>query len=462
MSSIRVSHTDTTTKIHIGSGSGDLPLYLLSGEKEAGFIVRREKVEKWYYQSISVSDNERCITSDFIDIIPFLEITTTLRSSALSLIREVAQSLVALPANSLKTNGGFIETWRLFFIRGGGLLILPEQLSKVINHSVEQEERQLHFLRYLSPKVIPPFALSFQLTQFLYLAVAQVAPFESEVVKANKWRPIPLTLSHPELSSSTASWIDKTLTLSEERQREIASSAYSSEENLKWFIDESSSLEWQFSPLTQQKETKEQLETFCAHQERRYKRRLFLKKRGALILSIGIFVAILLSVGGKLLYNSMQKPPTSTMSASEVVMEFFNARNALDLQRMDTTLARSVKNPYQLEISSLFVTSQMRRAYEGVEAFVPANRWVEEGMGALQEGSTIYGYAHVELQEIKENHYIATYTFYSPIDESHIGQTYERVGITLTDKKGYFQIAEFTILESVELEPLLITHSNSE
>ena len=459
------------TKIRIGDSAGELPRHLLAGEKMCGYTVRKEVVEPWHWLTVSSFDGERHIICDPIDIMAFTEIAHTLRPQALALVRELASALLRLPAGFVHPAGGFIETWRIFFIREGGFLILPEQLSQVILLSVEDEDRKLHHLRYLKPQVAPPFGLCHQCAQFLYLAATGIAPYASEEVKGDRWRHVPLSLGFTSLDERSAQWIDHVLSMSLEEQQQQVSAAYSAEENLSWFLEQSSELRWDLEQeivdLEQGRREHPDLDAYLAKQAKRARVKKFWRTKGALVISLAFGFVLLTYIGGSIVMRNLEAPYTAGMSAPEVISEFFEARNALDAQKMGASLARGAKNPFESEVTALFVNSRVRKAYGGSDALVRADEWVALGMPPVDESSFIYGLHGLSIEQTGPATYRAHYQLLVPtglLEEETaprlvIEQWSHTNDFTLSERRGYWEISRIDVIASHHVRTLMVETS---
>jgi len=408
------------TLIRIGDATGELPRHLMTGEKTCGYIVRNETVEPWYWISVSDREGARHIVADRIDILPFSEITESLRPRALELLRALAHAFQLVPPRFINASTGFLETWRIYMLVSGGFLLLPEQLSQIILHAADEETRHACHLDYLKPDTEGPFGLCHQFTQFLYESATGFAPYARPEVREDRWQHIPLSLGFSSLDTRTADWIDRTLALAPRIQRETVSAAYSAEQNLSWFLQETASLAWdvqgekpEFDPAQHP-----QLSIYAEALEKRARRRIFWRKRGALVTTVSVAILIVILSVGNLVHKSLQPPYTAGMSAPQVIEEFFVGRNSLDTQKMSASLVRSVKNPFDTEVTSLFVNSRIRKAYEGIDAVIQAGQWIDEGMQPIPESTVIYGTVDLKIEEIGQGTYRATYRSFSPADRA--------------------------------------------
>jgi len=457
-------HNVPSTFIHIGSSEGDLPLYLLSGEKESGFIVKHGIVSPWYYHSIIDRDGQRTIVCDAISLLACHELCDTLRDDALKRIRELAQGMTLLPTSFFDTSDGFIETWRIYFLKEGGILILPKQLSLVINHTVDQSIREAHYLRFIQSKVDPPFALIHQLTQLLYLSVMGFAPFELPIVKTTKSHHIPLALAHRSLDTPTSQFIDDVLEMSQQKQKEVAPSTYAANENLKWFVSHTEHLVWNVGPLPEDLDQVAQSDnsfaTYYEQKKKASKRHLFLRKRGPLIATIAITLIVVSLTLYSFLHTIFKAPPTTHYNQQELISYMFEARNALDMQALGDVFVRSSANPFEKEVSTLLVSSKMRQVYDNIEAVVRADVWEKQGRPPIAESAIIYGVDDLHIEQISETTFKVAYNLYVPLlqqesSSSIVQQIHQQALVFLTDKKGYWTVETFTITDS--LDPVLIT-----
>jgi hypothetical protein len=274
-------------------------------------------------------------------------------------------------------------------------------------------------------------------------------------------RHIPLTTDFTTLNRQTAEWIDFILKTKEKEQRQFVSSAYRSEENLNWFLKESENLIWdvknQSVDLEIIRKEKPQLNEYLQSSAKRVKRINFLKKRGALIATLSIsFIAILFFVLA-LLGSDKKGPILNKLNDEQTVQYFYDGLNNLDLNQMSLTLRSFTKNPFEKEVSSLFVNMQMRKFYEGKESFIQAQQWAKEDFVPLDNSLLVYGTYDLELEKFGENLFKATYKSIVPtfVDEELLFQLKEEQALLkMGKKKNYWQIENIEIVNSKNLELL--------
>jgi len=424
-----------------------LSKHLLAGEKESGYIFREGQAEQWNYHSIATIEGESYLLFEKLALIPFNAIATELRAKALPLLRSLARALQLLPSSFKSLTGGIIETWRIFFLQDESILILPHSLALLFLQTAPLEVKFDHFDLYLKPGVTAPFALVHQFTQFLYLALTTVAPYKTENVRLDRWRHLPLSLifKQPELA-----WIDEVLAMGEGEQRTTVSAAYSGQENLQWWLEKTSSLRWEdYMVLPEENRA---VQTFKEAQVKRVKRKLFWRKRGALISTLIIGGVLLLSALTTIVTKQLAPPPTAHLSPQGIIEEFIAAQDALDLEAMGAALAKGVKNPFEKESSTLFVIAKVREAYEQKNPLINAQEWLAEGRPPLGEGSFLWGNGEYSIEQIGPLTYRVTSHFFSPIEKEEGIE--ERLLITefhFINKQGYYLIDKIEVVQNKPL-----------
>ena len=111
-----------------------------------------------------------------------------------------------------------------------------------------------------------------------------------------------------------------------------------------------------------------------------------------------------------------------------------------------------VNKTFESEVSSLFVNSKVRQAYEGIDAVISPSEFKNQEEKSLLSSTNIYGVDNIEFNRINENTIEVSYEFYVPpaIEEGMTGyplQVIFRVTrFTFTDLKGYEQIESIEII----------------
>jgi len=467
------------TLVYLGEGAGDLPRHLMVGERDCGYIVRDESITPWYWDNIIDRNGDRYLTCKELHLIPFSNLFTELRPQAPALLRDLAKAFQKVPPGFVHPTNGYIETWRIFFLEGGGFLLLPTSLSNIISATISDEERFDGYGKWVKPLVEYPFGLCHQFTQFLYAAYTGFAPFAASTVRNDQWRHVPLSLGFTNANPELAKWIDDTLEMQPKEQRLIASPAYSGEENLAWWLENTKNLTQQL--LEGPKDTSATLTTnpaatlFLQQQQRRADQRVFWRKKGALVTSLGIAGIIVLSLMVNFIVKEMQPPYTKGMDPPQIIMEYYNAQNELDTQKMTASFVRGLKNPAEMEVSGLFVNSRIRLAYEGKETIIRADQWLAQNMPAVPDYAMIYGIADLTIQQLDPYRYLASFRYFGPYYDESVESNPGALGsddakssgllvseirttteFSFTDTKGYWQISAIKMVSSVPVGTTLV------
>lgn len=454
----RVIDNKEYTAICIGEVSGELPRHLLSGTQEAGYTYMNGKLEPIFYTGVRDINSKRYIIYEKLDLLIFSEIAHSLREMGKVRIVELSCALRMAGNDFLQSESGIIPTWRIFWIASGGVLLLPERISSLILYSASDEERSEHLYRYMKPNLLPPFALTHQLTQILYYSATGIAPYELPETRELQWTHIPLSLGISGLDPVMGKAIDSTLNMKLNEQRLTYSSAYSASDNLSHFESLFEGLNWNItkeSPYFEESvKSNSTLNQYMEKITKKAHNKLFFRKKGVAIIVTVVSELIVLITLVQFIIKANEPPYTSGMNQIEVVNEFFVGQNELDIEKMNASLARGVKNPFESEVSSLFVNSRVRQAYEGINSILTPLEFNSQEKRALLESTLIYGVDNLTFKEVNESTLEVSYDFYLPGLSSEERSGYpltiinKRVKFTFTHEKGYQQIESIEVLDT--------------
>lgn len=444
------------TQVFLGETSGELPRHLLIGMKECAYLVRNGERNEHYGQNITEQNRKRYLIINEEDAKPFSYLFTLEKEPALHLLLKVSEALLLLPPEFLQSGDGFIELWRIWFIGSDGILFLSRKISDTILVSIEDERRYFWSGRYRRSSVEVPFALCHQLTQLLYQILTGSAPYEEQQVRLDSYKHLPLAFFG--YQPSLAHFVDSTLAMPPRTQRIEVSAAYSTTQNVNWFIQQCGN----FNVEHIAKPELAKIENFKADQEKRVNVKQFLRKRGTLLATGLIVFIIVLSITISAIRSALAPPYTADLSAPEVIAEFFEAQNRLDGESMRAPLARGVKNPFEHEVTTLFVNSQVRQAYESFNPIVAAPLWLAKRDEPLPTGSLVYGVDEVEITASGPDSYLVTLLYYYPERQDAenanfwVGEAALTLRFSVTDVKGYIQITSIEQLKNEEVGQYLV------
>ena len=142
------------------------------------------------------------------------------------------------------------------------------------------------------------------------------------------------------------------------------------------------------------------------------------------------------------------------MDERQIIEEFFRSQNELDIQKMNASLASDVTNPFETEVSTLFVTSKMREAYEGIDSVITPEQYLDGGKDLLLDSAIIYGTDDLVIRKVDDDTYDANFEYWTSQvtqnedDPEDLVTTVKILRKTLrfdfTDTKGYLLIEAIT------------------
>ncbi len=463
------------TCMAIGPAGVDLPSYLLQGQKEPGYIlIEGQKPKPWYWEGLSVVNGKRCLYFETIHLFPITDIATKKRRSALALVRELALALSSLSFKFLDLSSNTLPLWRIWGIEEGGFLILPQDLADLFASCAEEDVRYGMGSAWVHHGLHTPFALCDQMVQLLYYAAMGFPPFEALETREDGFRALPLALSALPLAQKSTHFIDATLRLSLSKQRE-ASGNMESQNALAWFVQATKSLEWNLenrneTPTYEAMREAPTSAVFLENQKKRSNRSIFWRQKGWIVISVAFAVTMVVWFATGRIKEALAPPYTAGMAAEQVIEEYYISQNELDLQKMEASLAKKVKNPAAMEVTNLFVSRQTRQAYEGITTQIDPNTWIEQGKPDLLEGTFLYGVADVRVRALDSQNYEAVSVLYSPYpyfedqEETMVKEgeivifRYEQVQLFSVgiSKRGWLEITSLDNKELRRLENLRI------
>ncbi|OJF76192.1 MAG: hypothetical protein BKP49_08580 [Treponema sp. CETP13] len=148
--------------------------------------------------------------------------------------------------------------------------------------------------------------------------------------------------------------------------------------------------------FSQEQKTKIQqnVKKFAKYQENAIKRKRFVRKHLiAIIISI-MMILILISIANSIIKGNLSKPTTQGMSASQVVETLYEGISTINIDKVESTgTTKAVKN-FSESLSTIFVTQQMRVAYEHVTPYLTPQQWLNT---TNPSDNAIYGLSHLKI-----------------------------------------------------------------
>lgn len=413
------------TCILLGDESMQPPKHMMQGEKQKGILHIDGEDRSWNWDGLCTIEGKRYVYFDHMDIDPFDTIASKHRDKALELVTTLARVLSHQKEDFVSPLVGLFTTWRVFIVEGGrGILILPADLGDLISIYMGNDERQSGHGCYVKRGTEEGFAMIRQWAQFLYYALTGIRPYEDEVIRDAGYNEIPLEVYRkelfPDIDDKTLGFIGFILHAKEREQRDIMGNR-KGHENLEWFASKASSLSWDV-PKADDGELKEKARIIASTGEvqklmdgirRSAGRRNFWRAKGTLIIIVSIIAVLLGSVAFTMISGALEPPQTRDLGQEEIIHAFYDAQNDLNVDLMQTA-TKGCSAPQEVEVISLYVTTQTRSAYEGIRPLVGVDDWIEAGRPAISSTCYIYGVTDIRATETGENTWHVDATYYSP------------------------------------------------
>ncbi len=450
--------------ITIAPQDAQLPAFLLSGEKKPSYLYDGERLIPWYWHGFSVVDGMRVLTFDPLDLFPFVDLATTRRADALNLVRKASEALSLADSSFLSLFSGTIALWRLWITGDGKILILSDDLGDLFASVASEEERYFNLASWVHHNIHPAFSLIDQMVSLLYYSATGTPPFFSKQVREDSFRHVPMAHLQTDLDPTTATFIDSALSMGMKQMRSIAGNK-KPQEALSAFLEASETLQWNLENRSERADFSTLLVdaravNFVAAQEKRANRKAFWRRHGWCIISASIGIILVATFIGGRIKSALAPPYTAEYTPIEIIEAYYQGINDLDIIAMDEPLARKVKNPFSMEVTSLFVTRQTRQAYEQINVHVNPQEWIDGGKQPIDPNLFIYGVSDLEITALSESEYAVTATYWSPFsDEEDQLKSYTHTlqqSFTIEmGKKGWYEITH--IGNPVISEPVEVT-----
>ncbi|AEC02127.1 hypothetical protein [Parasphaerochaeta coccoides] len=400
-----------------------LPTYLFQGKKQPLWYISGDTITPIYWTNIVPAGDMQCIYFDRLDLESFETLASSRRSEALRILQDFARALLVLGKDMVSVENGLLPLWKMWIVSGGGFLVLSRTISELMASSLNDDGRHEGWYAWATPRTNPAFTLCHQFTQMLYFALMGFPPFFTADTREDKFRffPVPHDLHHPEMDS-TCDWINSMLRLSIPRQQDAAGNK-NPVSALSWWLEASRDVTWtvpeQAAVTVQEAQHRastsdEKARTFFAHQVKRASHRRFWRKRGTVIIAVVIAVAAISWFTADRIRTLNAPPQTAGLEPTAIIADYYEGQNALDISRLEDSLAKGVKSPLSFELTNLFVTSRMRLANENIDPHMTPDEWIASGREPIPETYYVYGVTDLRIERTGEDSWQAITTLYTP------------------------------------------------
>lgn len=430
----RIIQQSDRTLIYAAPEDFPIPRTLLQNGHEPGYLVSGHVIRPWEWHGFTIIEGSRYIACSKMELISLPEVLSLPQNTALNRFETAGRAFAHLAGTEKQIFSGYsaISLLSLFFTSTEELLILPQSLRSYIDSAMDDLQLFESKAQWSCPRLTGEAAAAYELTSWVYAAVTGAgAPAGSRRVRDDDYRSIPAESYRPDLPESWRVWFDRHLSMKTAGDISLAS-WYESFSRLPEISE-------RFSRTTEQQQA---LDEIIRKQELRSSRKVSLRVHRIRNIVITAVAAAVLLIAGSFIRQALTPPLTAGMSPEEVIVFYFDMYNALDSVSMSDALARGVKSDSEESLSYMFVTSQVRRAYEGDSGFIPAQQWIDEGMPDVPDTSMIYGITDIEISWEDDRTALIDYTQWIPVGVETEGQEREKdaQSIEVTDRFTLEQI----------------------
>lgn len=167
---------------------------------------------------------------------------------------------------------------------------------------------------------------------------------------------------------------------------------------------------------------KAERERFLQKRKRAVKAGRFLRRNRAVILAVTGAAVIAAFVAGSLIRAQLDRPSTRGMESAAVVERYYGAINDLDHEMIRACVTGGAGKDDIDMVTSLYVISRVRQAYEARETFTGPREWRESGGGVSEKA--VFGIGDLKIREMETDAggralYRAEYLFFNPYPDSN-------------------------------------------
>jgi len=427
--------------IEIAHGQGVLKGYEIPKNKQDALFYHDGQLLEINWQSIQMVGDSCAIVfypNEYFTELPVtaFELSGTLRPMCFTLLDNLSHAL-QLAGDRLYWNMDSVPLSNIWFFSNGDILLLNGQMGDVLDMFELDEDRYWDKEVWLAHNCVEGFGKAHYLFQLLYYALTTEIPFASPVVRENGFRAVPLDLLLTGTDGQTGSLcrtVDRAISDDRKFQFQQRNPIEFFRQTVAQF--RTSGID-SFTPGYNP-----DIELYKEKSERRAKRRAFVRTKGFRTVMIVIGSLIVASIVAWAIWRAVKPPLTKDLNEVEIIEYYYDALTRLDVAALEEPLKNGYNGPDMVEVSSLYVTGAMQKAYEGESHIIDPRKWIEEGMGLLPASSIVYGVTDVDVKQLSDDVFRATIILWS--SENYIDDRNELDTIVGMDVYKYRQVVDFT------------------
>ena len=315
----------------------------------------------------------------------------------------------------------------------GGILLFPPALVSWLT-GLQDEDTEENGMQLHHPDLEGEDGWSFSLAVLIYRTITGKDPYgieqgenRRERIRKNAFTPIEAVI--PEIKETVSGFINNALKGISRKQPDLK----------EWY---NFILSWEKEGLTEELSEEERKHRLAQaglknkYIDKKVSISRWFRKNGWKYTGALIVLIIVSFVAAPPVKKALSPPVTAGLNPMEVAKLYYQAINNMDMETMaDCTAEKAGKNDINF-VTTIYVTSRTRKAYEHINGPVPADKWVEQGKPELPEDSWPWGCSDLKLTALQENLIKAEYLFWMPPEQDKkTGKIINRTDI-LTFRQG--------------------------
>ena len=460
--------------IAISDSTMGLKGYELNSERPPAKLYKDGKLIDVPWLGMRLFDNKRCLCFDEKpfenqDPIPASELPKSLRNKSFELLRNLANALELIENDTslkgfLDFNFSSLPLTSFYFLPDNSVFLLSKKASNVIDSLLTDSDRFSDKEAWYVHEQANDFGKANFLFQLVYFSLTGIKPYGPEEVRSTGYKPIPISLYFmnnqgklPKESEQLLKTIERVFKMKRKEMYQVRNPYQYFREKL----DDAMSIS---TPSSYVLTNSEIYKDYLLKLSKRATRNNFLRKKGTMLTLISVAIVVVIIIAWYYIALAIAPPNTAGSSKDEIVRYYYKALNELNISDLEDSLARGCKSPDSQAVTNLYVTTKTRQAYEGVNALVNPQDWIDNGMPDIVYGGIVYGVTNLELEDISENTVRATFDFYGSYEDetedkdlelkteqnSTLIAKYKKVvDFTFITKKDWFEISDINEIEFV-------------
>lgn len=332
-------------------------------------------------------------------------------TKVLDYLRRLAEVLKTAEENNFTL--GKINTEGIIFTENDEILLLPREIMGLISSQQSSDFRNSTMELFNHPEKSGEEGYVFSFGVFTYRCITGEYPFlgEDEIEIHKRMRDLAILSPRqriPELKEEISEII--MTSLGQEKKTFPGLS--------DWIeaLDSWIAMDSLYREISEEekKEIQERVKKIEKRRESLYSTKSFFDKHKKAIIISGIAIILGIGMMVNILQGVLAPPVTEGMEPMEVVELFYSSINSFDHMAIEDATAKGVAKEEIRQATNLYVISRMRLAYEQKTGFVPADRWIAEGMPELSRDETLYGIANLTITSLGDTIFKAEYDRWLP------------------------------------------------